>query len=136
MLAYSQLRPDQNNRASSLTNFFRNWGGSFGIALDTTMSERSHNFHQVGVGAQLTHTSTGLRGAVQQTADYLQAHGFSHADAMNAALARYYAQLEAQTKLLGFMDTFYVLAMMTFCAIPLLFLTKNFKVGGKAPAGH
>src|SRR5690242_3322573 len=28
LIAYSQLRPDQNNRASSLTNFFRNWGGS------------------------------------------------------------------------------------------------------------
>ena len=37
IIAYSQLRPDQNNRASSLTNFFRNWGGSFGIALITTV---------------------------------------------------------------------------------------------------
>ena len=33
VIAYSQLRPDQNNRASSLTNLFRNWGGSFGIAF-------------------------------------------------------------------------------------------------------
>jgi DHA2 family multidrug resistance protein len=136
MLAYSQLRPDQNNRASSLTNFFRNWGGSFGIALETTMSERRQSFHQSVVGANLTSSSVGLQGAVQQTADYLQAHGFSHADAMSAAFARYYAELGAQTKLLGFMDCFHLLAVMTFCAIPLLFLTKNFKVGGKAPAGH
>ena len=34
------------------------------------------------------------------------------------------------------MDTFHVLGVMTLCAIPLLFLTKHFKVGGKAPAGH
>ena len=100
------------------------------------MSERRQTFHQVVTGAQLTHTSTGLQAAVQQTADYLQAHGFSHADAMNAAFARYYAQLEAQTKLLGFMDCFHLLGVMTFCAVPLLFLTKHFKVGGKAPAGH
>jgi hypothetical protein len=26
IIAYSQLRPDQNNKASSLTNLFRNWG--------------------------------------------------------------------------------------------------------------
>jgi DHA2 family multidrug resistance protein len=109
---------------------------SFGIALETTMSERRQSFHQSVTGANLTHTSTGLRSALQQTADYLQAHGFSHADAANAALARYYAQLGAQTKLLGFMDCFYLLAIMTFCAVPLLFLTKHFKVGGKAPAGH
>jgi DHA2 family multidrug resistance protein len=136
MLAYSELRPEQNNRASSLTNFFRNWGGSFGIALETTMSERRQSFHQVVTGANLTSSSVGLQGAVQRTADYLQAHGFSHADAMSAAYARYYAQLGAQTKLLGFMDCFHLLGVMTFCAVPLLWLTRNFKVGGKAPAGH
>jgi MFS transporter, DHA2 family, multidrug resistance protein len=135
MLAYSQLRPDQNNRASSLTNFFRNWGGSFGIALITTMSERRQNFHQVVTGANLTSSSQTLQGAVKRTADYLQAHGFSHADAMNAAYARYYAQLGAQTRLLGFMDCFHVLGVMTLCAVPFLFLTRNFKVGG-APSGH
>jgi hypothetical protein len=27
IIAYSQLRPDQNNKASSLTNLLRNWGG-------------------------------------------------------------------------------------------------------------
>jgi MFS transporter, DHA2 family, multidrug resistance protein len=136
MLAYSELRPDQNNRASSLTNFFRNWGGSFGIALETTMSERRQDFHQTVTGSNLTSSSVQLRGAVQQTAEYLQAHGFSHADAMGAAYARYYAELGAQTKLLGFMDCFHLLGVMTLCAVPLLFLTRHFKVGGKAPAGH
>ena len=38
VITYSQLSPAQNNKASSLTNFFRNWGGSFGIAFITTMS--------------------------------------------------------------------------------------------------
>src|SRR5579875_2594572 len=57
MLAYSELRPDQNNRASSLTNFFRNWGGSFGIAFATTMSERRQDFHQSVSGANLTSSS-------------------------------------------------------------------------------
>ena len=42
VIAYSQLRPDQNNKASSLTNLFRNWGGSFGIAFITTATERRH----------------------------------------------------------------------------------------------
>jgi DHA2 family multidrug resistance protein len=39
MLAWSQLRPDQNNRASSLTNLFRNWGGS----LTSPLSPPHHN---------------------------------------------------------------------------------------------
>src|SRR5208283_1513048 len=57
MLAYSELRPDQNNRASSLTNLFRNWGGSFGIAFITTAAERRRDFHQTNVGSALGPTS-------------------------------------------------------------------------------
>jgi MFS transporter, DHA2 family, multidrug resistance protein len=57
IIAYSQLRPDQNNRASSLTNFFRNWGGSFGIALITTVAERRQQFHQTNLGSAISDTS-------------------------------------------------------------------------------
>ena len=136
VLSYSQLRPDQNNKASSLTNFFRNWGGSFGIAFVTTMSERRQNFHQVRVGSNLTSSSPFLQQAVQQTAAYLQSHGFSHADALNAAYARYYNQLGAQTKLLAFMDCFHIIGLVTLIAAPLVLLTKNFKLGGKPTAAH
>jgi MFS transporter, DHA2 family, multidrug resistance protein len=134
--AYSQLTPAQNNKASSLTNFFRNWGGSFGIAFITTVSERRQNFHQATVGSNLNPSSHYLQQSVQQTAAYLQAHGFSHADALNAAYARYYNQLHAQTQLLAFMDCFHLLGIITLIAAPLVLVTKHFKVGGKAPAGH
>jgi len=136
VIAYSQLSPAQNNKASSLTNFFRNWGGSFGIALVTTMTERRQNFHQATVGANLTASSPWLRSAIDQTTAYLQTHGFSHTDAVSAAYARYYAQLTAQTRMLAFMDCFHVLGIATLIAAPLVLLTKSFKVGGKAPAGH
>jgi DHA2 family multidrug resistance protein len=136
VLSYSQLRPDQNNKASSLTNFFRNWGGSFGIAFVTTMSERRQNFHQVRVGSNLPSSSPFLQQAVQQTTAYLQSHGFSHADAVKAAYLRYYDQLGAQTRLLAFMDCFFVIGVITLVAAPLVLLSKNFKVGGKAPAAH
>jgi DHA2 family multidrug resistance protein len=136
VLSYSQLRPDQNNKASSLTNFFRNWGGSFGIAFVTTMSERRQNFHQVRVGSNLPSSSPFLQQAVQQTTAYLQSHGFSHADAVKAAYLRYYDQLGSQTRLLAFMDCFFVIGVITLVAAPLVLLSKNFKVGGKAPAAH
>lgn len=136
VLAYSQLSPDQNNRASSLTNFFRNWGGSFGIAMVTTMSERRQNYHQATTGANLTSSSSWLQDTVHSTSLYLQAHGFSAADSVKAAYARAYAQLEAQTRMLGFMDCFHIIGVMTLLAAPLVLLTKTFKVGGKAPAGH
>ena len=136
VISYSQLTPAQNNKASSLTNFFRNWGGSFGIAFITTMSERRQNFHQATVGANLAPSSGSLRTAIQQTAAYLQSHGFSHTDALSAAYARYYDQLQAQTRLLAFMDCFYILGVVTLIAAPLVLFTKKFKLAAKAPPAH
>jgi MFS transporter, DHA2 family, multidrug resistance protein len=136
VITYSQLRPDQNNRASSITNFFRNWGGSFGVAFITTMTERRQNFHQATVGSNLPVAFAALQNAVQQTAAYLESRGFSHADAVSAAYARYYQQLTAQTKLLAFMDCFHVIGMVTLLAVPLVLLTKNFKASGGGGGGH
>jgi DHA2 family multidrug resistance protein len=136
VIAYSQLSAAQNNKASSLTNFFRNWGGSFGIAFVTTMSERRQNFHQATVGANLTHSSPYLQDAVRQTSAYLQVHGMSSATALAAAYARYANQLEAQTRLLAFMDCFHILGVLTLIAAPLVLLTKPFKPAGKATGAH
>jgi DHA2 family multidrug resistance protein len=136
VISYSQLSPAQNNKASSLTNFFRNWGGSFGIAFVTTVSERRQNFHQATVGANLTPSTPGLQSAVHQTAAYLQTHGFNAVDALAAAYARYYDQLQSQTKLLAFMDCFHIIGIITLVVAPLVLLTKNFKLAGKAPPAH
>jgi DHA2 family multidrug resistance protein len=136
VISYSQLSPDQNNRASSLTNFFRNWGGSFGIAFITTVAERRQNFHQSRVGGNIAASSPALQQNVHQTAAYLQTHGFSPTDALSAAYARVYDQLHAQTQLLAFMDCFHIIGVITLIAAPLVLLTRNFKAGGKSTAAH
>jgi len=135
VVTYSQLKPEQNNKASSLTNFFRNWGGSFGIALITTVSERRQSLHQVRMGDSMAGSSS-VRIAIEQTTAYLRVHGFSQVDAMRAATARVYEQMGAQTRLLGFMDCFFILGVMTLVAAPLVWVTQNFRVGGKAPEAH
>jgi len=136
VITYSQLKPNQNNKASSLTNFFRNWGGSFGIAFITTMAERRQDFHQSRVGGNLTASTLPLQGAIRQTQLYLESHGYSAADALQAATLRYYNQLGAQTHLLAFMDCFHILGVVTLIAAPLVWLTASFKVGGKPPEAH
>ncbi len=135
VIAYSQLKPSENNKASSLTNFFRNWGGSFGIAFVNTVSERRLSFHQERVGSNLPASSGALQQQVQQAAAFLQQRGFSHADAMSAATAHFYSQLQAQAHLLGFMDCFHLIGVLTLVAAPLVLLTRSFKVGG-ASGGH
>ena len=136
VLAYSQLRPDQNNKASSLTNLFRNWGGSFGVSFVTTMSERRQNFHEDRLSAYFSSSSNALQQNVKQVSSYLQIHGYSVADATRGAYVQLYAQFEAHTRMLGFMDCFRLMGWITLIAAPLVLLTKHFRAGGKAPAGH
>ncbi len=45
-VAYSYLPRGKNNKASSLTNLFRNQGASFGIAFVTTVLARRAQYHQ------------------------------------------------------------------------------------------
>jgi DHA2 family multidrug resistance protein len=87
-------------------------------------------------GANLTASSPSLQSAIKQTVAYLQVHGFSQADALHAAYARYYNQLEAQTRLLAFMDCFHIIGVITLIAAPLVFVTKKFRVGGGSTAAH
>ena len=77
-----------------------------------------------------------MQSAIHQTATYLQHQGYSPAGAMQAATLRYYDQLTAQTRLLGFMDCFHIVGVVTLIAAPLVWLTHNFHAGGKAPEGH
>jgi DHA2 family multidrug resistance protein len=88
------------------------------------------------VGGGLTASNLRLQEAIGQTASFLQAHGYSAADAIRAATLRYYNQLGAQTHLLAFMDCFHIIGVVTLVAAPLVWLTRNFAVGGKAPEGH
>ena len=136
VMAYSQLRPEQNNKASSLTNFFRNWGGSFGIALVTTLSERRAAFHQSVIGANQTASNRTVQSTVADTAAYLQQHGFSHANALSAAYGRVYEQLGAQSRFLSFMDSFWVLGIITLIVAPLALLTRNFKSAKSSTGAH
>jgi len=137
VVAYSQLKPNENNRASSLTNLFRNWGGSFGISFATTLSERRQSFHQSVMAANLPASGAWLQESIRRTTNYLMSQGYSHADAMKAAYLRYYEQLGAQTRLLGFMDVFRTIGWLTLAVTPLVFLISRFQAAkGGASANH
>jgi DHA2 family multidrug resistance protein len=136
LVAYSQLRPDQNNRASSLTNLFRNWGGSIGVSFIITASERRAQYHQMMTGSTGDASAQLLPGRIAGLKEYFIQKGFSGPDADLASPAYLYHQLQHQVSLLSFMDCFQVIGWVTLAAVPLLFLVKKFTPTGKAPAAH
>lgn len=136
LIAYSQLRPDQNNKASSLTNLLRNWGGSFGIAFITTESVRRQSFHQSNLVSHLDPGSQALQQAGHALTHYLMQHGFTSADASVAGLGVIYQQVAGQSLFLAFMDCFRVLGWVTLATIPLVLAIRKFKPSGSASVGH
>jgi MFS transporter, DHA2 family, multidrug resistance protein len=136
LIAYSQLRPDQNNKASSLTNLFRNWGGSFGIAFITTASDRRQNLHQSVLASTLDPASQAIQQGTHSLATQLVQYGFTPADAGSASLGIVYGQLLHQSLFLAFMDCFRVIGWLNLLALPLVFAVSKFKPQGGAPVGH
>jgi DHA2 family multidrug resistance protein len=130
------LRPDENNNASSLTNLFRSWDGSLGIAFVTAATERRENFHQSILGSSLDPTSQVLQQGTFPLIRQLIHHGFSGADAGSASIGIIYEQLIRQSLALAYMDCFRVFAWLNLLAIPLIFAIRTFKPQEQATTVH
>jgi len=87
-LAYSNLPKHKNNKASSLTNLFRNQGGSFGIAFVTTVLARRTQYHQKRIGGAQYAIRCGIPELLGNLTGYFTTHGFAHADAIVHAQAQ------------------------------------------------
>ncbi len=126
-LAYSNLPKNKNNKASSLTNLFRNQGGSFGIAFVTTLLARRTQYHQSILVAHSTPFDNNYRKLLDTLTAYFSTHGFSHPDAVVHAQAQAFSLLERQATFLAFLDCFTVLGWIVIVGVPLVFLIKKFR---------
>ena len=136
VVAYSFLPPNKNNKASSLTNLARNWGGSFGVAFVTTMHERRTDFHQNMLVAHVTDGTPQVRQILKTLTDYFVQQGDSAADALHRAQGQLYRLVGNQASLLGFMDCFRFLVLASLIGIPLAFFIRPFKLGRPGGGGH
>ncbi len=129
-LAYSNLAKHKNNKASSLTNLFRNQGGSFGIAFVTTLLARRTQYHQSVLVAHSTPLDERYRQLLANLTNYFGAHGFSHTDAAVHAQAQAFNLLQRQATFLGFLDCFTALGWFVLMGVPLVFLILKFRTTG------
>jgi DHA2 family multidrug resistance protein len=135
-LAYSNLPKSKNNKASSLTNLFRNQGGSFGIAFVTTLLARRTQYHQSVLVAHTTPLDERYRQLLANLCGYFSAHGFTPADAAVHAQAQAFALLERQAAFQGFLDCFTALGWIMLTGVPLVFLIKKFRPAAGATESH
>jgi DHA2 family multidrug resistance protein len=135
-LAYSNLPKNKNNKASSLTNLFRNQGGSFGIAFVTTLLARRSQYHQSVLVAHATPFDENYRKLLSTLTGYFSTHGFSHPDALVHAQAQAFGLLQRQATFLAFNDCFTALGWIVILGVPFVFFIKKFRPAPGASETH
>jgi DHA2 family multidrug resistance protein len=109
--------------ATGLYNLMRNIGGSFGIAITTTVLARASQQSQALLVGHLAPENPiyldRLRGL---TAALTPEFG---ADAAQRALSILYQQLVRQATLVAYVDTFQLIALVCLLCVPLVFLFRR-----------
>ena len=122
-VAYSYLPREKNNAASGLINLARNVGASMGISYVTTMLDRRAQFHQDRLSAHLNPGNPLLQRMLHGTANALAAR--SGSQAMQQAYGLLQLNVQRQASMLSYIDNFRVLAIVSVCLIPFVFLVKK-----------
>jgi DHA2 family multidrug resistance protein len=123
------LRQDQMANATGIYNLMRNLGGSFGIAMVSTLIVRRAQVHHASMVAHLTPYDPAYVERIQAAQQAFSSSGPGLAE-MQAQGAVYGSLLE-QAQVWAFVENFRLFGMLCLLCIPLVFLFK--KVGGRGP---
>jgi len=138
-LTLSAIGPLPREDVAAATGFFnltRQLGGSVGVAFLSTILDQRVAFHR---GALVSHLSVGdprTAERVAQLTHLYASHGASESQAHAQALSTLDGLVQRQASVLGFNDTFYVVAILVLCFLPLILLLGKPKTGASVAGAH
>jgi DHA2 family multidrug resistance protein len=135
-VAFLGLSPAKSGNASAIINMMRNVGGSFGIALATTLLARRQQSHQNFLVAHVTPFSSAYDATVQSLQQAFLTQSASAADALIQAQATVYAMVQKQASMLAFIDAFWAMGALFLAMVPLVLLMRKPEAGGAPPPAH
>ncbi|MCE0482696.1 MAG: DHA2 family efflux MFS transporter permease subunit [Methylacidiphilales bacterium] len=135
-LAYSYLPKELNNKASSLTNLFRNLGSSFGIAFVTTLQARRAQVHQNFLVEHLPAGDPGILARINTLRTLFRHAGYTSPDATVHAQALLASIMSNQASIMGFLDVFWMLAWFSIGSAFLVIFIRPFDTHGVRPGGE
>jgi len=129
-MAFRGIPATKTNNASALINLARNFGGSIGISVASTLLTRREQFHQSRLVENLQQMNPSYP-------DFARQLGHAMGTTANApsTLASIYQSVTDQAALLSYLDDFKVLGLVFLALLPLLLLVKPGK-GGAAQMAH
>jgi DHA2 family multidrug resistance protein len=127
-ISYTGMPPEASNQVSAMINLMRNIGGSVGISAVETLIARRQQVHQDYLARNTFQGNPQFRQLLQQMTDHLSDHsGGTHA--MRQAYDQIYGMLQRQASVLAYVDTFWIMGILSLLALGLLFLAKKNKPG-------
>ncbi len=133
--SYTGVPANKSNSVSALMNLARNLGGSFGIAILSTILSQRSQYHINVLGYYTTNLNPNYTETINRMTQTLQQQGLNAADAATRANGTMWAIVQRQASMLSFIDAFFVLMVLIMCVFPLVFLLKANKPGGGG-GGH
>src|SRR5260370_30995306 len=135
-VAYSYLPLNKNNKASSLTNLFRNEGGSFGITFANTILAQRAQFHQSILAQHLTPDKSVYRDWLHQASTVFVHAVSSPVAAVNPPESQPYNIMNQPATVLSYFDCFVGLLLPGLAGVGVALLIKNFRPPGKPAEAH
>ncbi|MDE1900369.1 MAG: DHA2 family efflux MFS transporter permease subunit [Alphaproteobacteria bacterium] len=125
-MAFASIPKEKSGKASALYNLMRNLGGSFGISILLSFLTRHTQEHQTYLVQHLSPANPAYAPALAHATATMEALGQPPQQAAHTAMGHMYRELLTQSSLLGYGDTFQLLAViLAGFAILALFLPPN-----------
>jgi DHA2 family multidrug resistance protein len=135
-LTLSSIRKEEMGNATAIFNLLKNLGGSFGVAIVTTLLTRRAQFHQVHLVEHLTPFDRNFQQALPEISQILEDRGFMPSSLNQGSLNLIYNQLLREASMLSFNDAFYILSIILILTIPFVLLMKKEKTDAPGPEMH
>lgn len=132
-LALSTLKGREIGEGAAFTGMMRQLGGSFGIAIITTVIYRLNVQHRVDLIPNITAIDPETQQRVNGMQNMFMSKGFSANEALQRAYALIDGSISLQGTVITYMEIFLYLGLVFLCCVPFVLLIK--KGAGKVNAG-
>ena len=130
-LSLSTLKGQQIGQGAAFTGMMRQLGGSFGVALITTMISRRNMAHRSDLVVNLTSNSPMMQQKLHGMEGNFIAHGMTPENATRSAYQMIDFSVNKQATVLSYMDIFMYLGILFLICIPFILMVKGNKKQGK-----
>jgi DHA2 family multidrug resistance protein len=121
---FMNIPKEDTGNASAIFNLLRNLGGSFGVAISTTVLAQRAQVHQTFLVERVTPYDPAFQIKSQRILQWLKMYNIEEANS-TTVLNWLYQEVLRQANMLAFNDTFWLLSCFTAALIPLTLLFRK-----------